>query len=400
MAEGIRKRHSKGCPARSGRRCNCNAGWEASFYLASEERKVRRTFPRKAEAKAWRAGAAAEAESGALAARRDDQRTLYEVLERFVADMATGKVRPRGRERYKPNTVRSYERVIRLHVRDSELGQLPPSKVRRADVQNFVDELLAQMSAGSASNVLNPLQAYFRRAIHREELTDNPTTGIDLPAGKAAKPRRIVTPAEAARLIAELPLEDRALWATAFYAGLRRGELQALRCLDVDLSAGLLHVRKGWDQEEGEIEPKSEAGVRSIPLLAVLRRFLEDELERTGRSGEDRIFGRAAREVFYPSTVEYRAKRAWRLHNQAERERAEAEDREPELLTILTFHECRHTFASLLIDTGANAKAIQVVMGHSKIQTTFDIYGHLLPGSYDDVRERMDAYLAASPGSS
>lgn len=35
-------------------------------------------------------------------------------------------------------------------------------------------------------------------------------------------------------------------------------------------------------------------------------------------------------------------------------------------------------------------------MGHSKIQTTFDVYGHLLPGSYDDVRARMDAYLASS----
>ena len=243
--------------------------------------------------------------------------------------------------------------------------------------------------------MLNPLQAYFRRAIHREELTDNPTTGIDLPAGKAAKPRRIVTPAEATRLIAELPLEDRALWATAFYAGLRRGELQALRALDVDLSAGLLYVRKGWDQEEGEIEPKSEAGNRAIPLLAILRGFLEDHLERTGRSGEDRIFGRENREVCYPSTVEYRAKRAWRNYNKAEREQAEAEGREPDLLTVLTFHECRHTFASLLIDRGANAKAIQVVMGHSKIQTTFDIYGHLLPGSYDDVRDRMDAYLAA-----
>jgi integrase len=45
-------------------------------------------------------------------------------------------------------------------------------------------------------------------------------------------------------------------------------------------------------------------------------------------------------------------------------------------------HERRHTFASLLIDAGA-----------SKIQTTFDIYGHLLPGSHDEVRERMDAYL-------
>lgn len=52
-------------------------------------------------------------------------------------------------------------------------------------------------------------------------------------------------------------------------------------------------------------------------------------------------------------------------------------------------HECCHTF-------GANPKAIQVVMGHSKIQTTFDVYGHLLPGSYDDVRARMDAYLAAA----
>jgi integrase len=76
----------------------------------------------------------------------------------------------------------------------------------------------------------------------------------------------------------------------------------------------------------------------------------------------------------------------------AERETAEVEGREPELLTVLPFHECRHTFASLLIDTGANAKAIQTVMGHSKIQTSFDIYGHLLPGSYDDVRERMNAY--------
>ncbi|HEX4669607.1 MAG TPA: tyrosine-type recombinase/integrase [Solirubrobacterales bacterium] len=64
--------------------------------------------------------------------------------------------------------------------------------------------------------------------------------------------------------------------------------------------------------------------------------------------------------------------------------------------TLLTMHECRHTFASVLIDTGANPKAIQEVMGHSKIQTTFDVYGHLLPGSYDDIRARMDAYLAAA----
>jgi integrase len=46
-----------------------------------------------------------------------------------------------------------------------------------------------------------------------------------------------------------------------------------------------------------------------------------------------------------------------------------------------------------MIDAGANPKAIQEFMGHSKIQTTFDVYGHLLPGSHDEVRQRMDRYL-------
>jgi hypothetical protein len=63
------------------------------------------------------------------------------------------------------------------------------------------------------------------------------------------------------------------------------------------------------------------------------------------------------------------------------------------LLRPITLHECRHTFASLLIHSGANPKAIQQFMGHSKIQTTFDVYGRLLPGSHDEVRKRMDAYL-------
>lgn len=62
----------------------------------------------------------------------------------------------------------------------------------------------------------------------------------------------------------------------------------------------------------------------------------------------------------------------------------------------ITLHECRHTFASLLIDAGANPKATQTFMGHSKIQTTFDIYGHLMPGSRDEIRARMDAYLGAA----
>lgn len=396
VADGIVKRHSVGCSAREGKRCRCNAGYEASVYISREKRKLRRTFRLKSEAISWRAEALGAAKKGKL--RRIapvDDRALYGVMVEFVDGMQEGTIRPKGRERYKPNTIRSYERAVRLYLRDSELGDLRPHEVRRSDVQAFVEDLLARMTPGSASNVLNPLQAFFSRAVNREELADNPTKGVDLPSGRSKRPRRIVSPAEAAALIAVLPVEDRPVWATAFYAGLRRGELQALRCMDIDLAANLIHVRKGWDQVEGEIEPKSQAGTRTIPLLAVLRGFLDEQLRRTGRSGKDRIFGRTAASPFYAATIDGRAKRAWIAHNKAERAKAEEEGREPKLLTVLTMHECRHTFASLLIDTGANPKAIQEVMGHSKIQTTFDVYGHLLPGSYEDVRARMDAYLMA-----
>jgi integrase len=56
-------------------------------------------------------------------------------------------------------------------------------------------------------------------------------------------------------------------------------------------------------------------------------------------------------------------------------------------------HECRHTFASLMIAAGVNAKALSSYMGHSSITITFDRYGHLMPGNEDAAAELLDAYL-------
>jgi integrase len=63
-------------------------------------------------------------------------------------------------------------------------------------------------------------------------------------------------------------------------------------------------------------------------------------------------------------------------------------------LEPIGLHECRHTFASLLIASGENPKAVQEFMGHSTSTMTFDLYGHLFPGSRDEARARMDAYPA------
>lgn len=394
MAEGIRKRHSKGCSAREGGRCNCNGGWEASIYLAREGKRITKTFGREAEAKSWRVEAKRAAENGTLRATARDARTLAGALREFVAGMQAGTVRPKGRERYKPNTIRSYERALRVHIGQSAVAGIKVAEVRRRDLQAFADELLGtDLSAGTVSNILNPIQAFYRWEIDRDELTYNPSERIDLPNGDSKRPKRIASPEEAAALLAALDAGDRPVWATAFYAGLRRGELQALRVCDIDLESNLIAVERGWDQVEGVIEPKSRAGRRTVPLLAILRDYLDKHLSRTGRSGEDLVFGRLPEQAFYASTVDGRAKRAWAAANEREREATKDNDREPELLTPISLHRCRHTFASLLIDSGANPKAIQDFMGHSKIQTTFDVYGHLLPGSHDEVRERMDAYL-------
>jgi integrase len=69
---------------------------------------------------------------------------------------------------------------------------------------------------------------------------------------------------------------------------------------------------------------------------------------------------------------------------------------EPIELVPLSLHECRHTFASLMIDAGVNAKALSTCMGHSSIQITLDRYRHLMPGNEDEAAALLDRYLEAS----
>ena len=387
MAEGIRKRHSKGCSARAGGRCNCNAGWEASIYLAREGRKLRRTFARESEAKSWRADARAAANARSL--RTPSQITVEQAAWLWLEAARSGAVRDRSGHHYKPGTLREYGRALDLRVLP-EFGDTRLSELTRADLQDFVDRLLdRKLAASTIRNTMNPLQAIYRHAVRRELVAVNPTREVDLPAARGRR-ERIATAAEAARLIAALPDSDRPIWATAFYAGLRRGELQALRASDIDLGRAEIAVQRSWDQYEGPIAPKSKAGIRTVPILGVLR----DQLDaRALATGSDLVFGRGQDEPFAPKAIADRAKRAWEAANKREREAAEREGRDPELLRPITLHECRHTFASLLIDAGVNPKAIQEFMGHATIEETFSRYGHLMPGTRDQARQLVDAYM-------
>ena len=194
---------------------------------------------------------------------------------------------------------------------------------------------------------------------------------MKLPRAKSAY-MRIVHPEEAARLLAALPEQDRPLWATAIYGGLRRGELRALRWGDVDLAKNVIHVQRGWDDEDGEQGTKSDKAPEDAHRPRPSGYLVEQRIRAEDPDGL--VFGRGSR-PFSLNSVRHRARRAW----------------EGAKLEPLTMHECRHRYASTLIAVGATAKAISIALGHSNIQTTFDKYGKLMPGNEAELAGLLDA---------
>ena len=119
---------------------------------------------------------------------------------------------------------------------------------------------------------------------------------------------------------------------------------------------------------------------RRVPIPAALRALLAAELLRSGRRDDELLFGRASGSPFRPQLITRRADEAWGTAG----------------LARITLHECRHTYASLMIAAGVNAKALSTYMGHSSIQITYDRYGHLMPGNEEEAAGLLDAYLGGA----
>ncbi|MHB1242475.1 MAG: tyrosine-type recombinase/integrase [Gaiellaceae bacterium] len=371
---GIDTRHAKTCPASRDHaaRCKCAPSYQAHVWSAREGKRIRKTFSTLAAAKAWRSDAVVALRRVTM--RAPTELTLRQTWETWLAGAREGSVRNRSGDLYKPSVLRGYETSMRLRVLP-ELGGARLSDITHASVQDLADRTLAAgLDASTIRNTLMPLRAIFRRALARGDVSVNPIAGIELPAVRG-KRDRIASPLEAAALIAALPEEDQAVWATAFYAGLRLGELWALRDEDVDLEAGVIRVERSWDRREGVIEPKSRAGRRAVPIVAALRSHLAARKLRRGSGGA--LFFGSQLLPFNRDQLVARAVKAWK---QAE-------------LTPIGLHEGRHTFASILIAAGVNAKALSTYLGHSSIQITLDRYGHLMPGNEEEAVALVDAYL-------
>jgi integrase len=238
----------------------------------------------------------------------------------------------------------------------------------------------------------------FKLAIRREWREGSPCINLELPAVRSRRPK-VAGPDQARELLEALPAGQVALWAMLFFAGLRIGEARALRWRDVDFPANLIRVVHGWDDVGGEQDAKTDAGQREIPLVGELRSILAAHKLATGRGDDDLCFGRTASEPFVRSTIRSWALQAWgwklvpNPKSGARPKRVWVKARE-DALDPLTPHGARHTCASYLIAAGVNDMTLQSVIGHTDVRTTKNVYGHLLPNALDDVRDRLDTFLA------
>lgn len=392
---GIVTRHGRSCPSREGGACGrpCEPSFEAWVYDQRTGKKIRRSFRNLTEAKGWRSDASGQLRRGTLAA--PSRLTVRQAAERWVEQAKAGEALTRSGKRYKPSVIRTHEGDLERYVLP-RIGTVRLDQLRRRDVQALVDHLIGKGLSGSkVRNAVMPLRVICRRAIERDELTVNPTANLSLPEG-AGRRDRAASPAEAAELLDALPEAERPLWATAFYAGLRRGELRALRWEDVDERVTVIHVRRGWDDVEGEIEPKSRKGERRVPIGATLRPFLLAHKARTGRRDGDLVFGRTRSEPFTPSHVRAQARKAWAKYRCGCKpvEGAKAcEEHKLEPFEPIGLHEARHTYVSLMHAAGLSLERIGDYVGHSSTYMT-DAYRHLLDGHEEEAALMLDRYLA------
>lgn len=374
MAAGVEVRHTKTCPARSDGRCACRPAYRAQVYDKTTGKRIRKTFTTHGAAKTWRSHAVVALRSGKLLEARP-KLTLREACEAWEAEARAGVSTTRSGDPYKPAAIRSYMQSLTLRAFPT-LGEQQFHAVRRVDLQLLIDQLVA---AGHApATVMGPITALrvvYRRALQRGEIDLLPTQGLKLPAVRSRR-ERFASPTEAVSLVAAAPEADRAVWATALYAGLRRGELMGLRWEDVSMKDGTLHVRWGWDPEHGRQATKSR-GRRKVPIPGELRELLVAHRLRQA-PGVDLVFGRGPGRPFDPQRLSDRADAAW----------------ETAKLKRITLHECRHSYASFAIAAGVNAKSLSDYMGHSSITVTFDRYGHLMPGNEAEAAGLLDTYFA------
>jgi integrase len=381
---GVYVRHRKGCPRGQSleERCRCKPAYRATRRHPVTGKVISSgSYPDINEALTWLA-AAGERAAPLLRERAAAGPTFKDLVDQWWDGVEHGRIgKRRGKRVYSDTTLKGYDRSLRHHLLP-EFAARPAGEISSREWQVFVDRLAREgLSRSRIANHLAVVRAIYGWACRptRRLVASNPTIGVELPPVDEVARDRVATADEAAALLAPLAAPDRVPFALAFYAGLRRSEMDLLQWEDINLERLWLVVRKS----------KSTAGTgRRLPIAAPLKPILLAAAELQGSPERGRVLGRVS---LTSGRLVPRARKAWSDAVAA------AKERDEELvLNPIGLHECRHTYASFLMAAGYTLRELMEYMGHSSLQAT-ERYVKLLPqpAGPDGAADRLNTYLAA-----
>jgi integrase len=297
----------------------------------------------KASAKAHLDELLAQARQGTLPGLVRTGRTFRDVAEEWL-DYCE-KVRD-----CKASTLRDYRNMVR--VLDREFGDRKIEAITPEEIELWIGGYSG--SNRTRQKYLVCLGSIFKRAMKVHGLPRNPADVVERPRVRRAAKIDVLRPEEVLALVRAAESEqDAAIFHTAAFAGLRMGELLALRWRDVDFTRRTIHVRENWTQ--GETTTPKGGTERAVPMA-------EEVAQRLARLGQrdhfttddDLVFGTPrGQHVGYKSL----------------KERYRAALRDADLREDFRFHSLRHTFGSTVI-RHADSREVMEWMGHADLTTT------------------------------
>jgi integrase len=324
------------------------------------------TFASKTAADRWLAKKRTELDAGTAV---DDNASQLPVCHWWVGYKRSIQAR-------KARTVKAYEAAWRLRI-EPRFGDVPVRKVRSGAIDDWVSEMLhSGVSTSKVVEAIGVLKRILDRAVRDKALPTNPCAArsVTLPR-RAETERPVLSPAEVESLAAAMRHErDRVLVRVLAYCGLRIGEAFALRWSDVDLKAGLLHIRQSVEDTTGVVivGPTKTWASRSVTppaaLVSQLRALCGTGLVFANNKGEHLRYTNWRRDVWDPAVT---------------------------LSGVVALpHDLRATCASLLIDAGASPKDVQAHLGHENAETTLRLYARVRPGRSADIAAKLDVLIS------
>jgi integrase len=314
----------------------------------------------------------------------DKNLTVGEYLDRWVSDCVRGTVRESTYDRDKY--------LASNHIKPS-IGRVKLKNLNPLHLQSLYRERLdSGLSGSTVQKIHHVLHKGLEQAARWSLIPRNRADDVNAPTATTKEMHPLS--AHEARKLLEAARGDRleALYVLAVHTGMRQGELLGLKWADLDLENSRVSVRRTLTRADGGKrytlgDPKTKKSRRTVRLtpqaVEVLRHHLTSQMEEIVRLGDiyddqGLVFTSEPGTPINPSNLRQRSFRP--LLKRAG-------------LPQITFHDLRHTCASLLFQKNVHPKFVQELLGHASVAITLDTYSHALPGMGGEAADAIEELL-------